>query len=191
MSNDTRERAMVVYAAHFAERGYRGTSLEAVATEVGVRKPTLYHHFPGGKETLHKLVALDFIDRQGRRLHEALRTSGGFAAQLRAIILAVADPTGADTSFGQYLFDSLDQLEGDVEKELREAYVSTLLHPVTERFRQAVSEGEAADRDPALLCNAFLHLARAVDMAQGDPDQTAAALADLFLDGARTPADPR
>jgi AcrR family transcriptional regulator len=48
VSTDTRTRAMSVYAAH----GYRGTSLEAVAREVGVRKPTLYHHLPGGKETL-------------------------------------------------------------------------------------------------------------------------------------------
>ncbi|GAA1003220.1 hypothetical protein GCM10009551_077780 [Nocardiopsis tropica] len=186
MTGDTRARAMSVYAAHFAARGYRGTSLEAVATEVGVRKPTLYHHFPGGKETLHKLVALDFIDRRGRSLQESLAAPGGLAAQLRAVIVgAVADPTGATSSFEQHLFDSLGQLEGDAEKELREAYVSRLLEPVTARLARAVAEGELADRDPALLCNAFLHLARAVDMAPGSPEEAAAALVSLFLDGAR------
>ncbi|MEE2041234.1 TetR/AcrR family transcriptional regulator [Nocardiopsis sp. CT-R113] len=186
MTNDTRARAMSVYAAHFAARGYRGTSLEAVATEVGVRKPTLYHHFSGGKETLHKLVALDFIERRGRSLQESLATPGGLVPQLRAVIVgAVADPTGATSSFEQHLFDSLDQLEGDVEKELREAYVSTLLEPVTARFAQAVAEGELTGADPALLCNAFLHLARAVDMAPGGPEEAAATLVSLFLDGAR------
>lgn len=188
MTTDTRVRAMNVYAAHFAAHGYRGASLEAVAREVGVRKPSLYHHFPGGKETLHKLVALDFITRRGEQLALALDTPGGLAEQLRAVVTtAVADPTGATTSFEQHLFDSLDQLEEDVQKELRDAYVSTLLDPMTARFRAAVAEGEVADRDPAVLCNAFLHLARAVDM-MGDPDQAADTLVGLFLDGARAAA---
>ncbi|MFE1167628.1 TetR/AcrR family transcriptional regulator [Nocardiopsis sp. NPDC058789] len=183
MSTDTRERAMSVYAAHFAAHGYRGTSLEAVAREVGVRKPTLYHHFPGGKETLHQQVALAFIERRGRALARALATEGELAAVLEAVITeAVADPTGADTSFDQYLFDSLDQLEADVRTTLRTAYVSALLDPLTEYLRGAVAAGALADRDPALLCNAFLHLARAVDLSGTEPG--ARVLVELFLDGA-------
>ncbi|QUX25487.1 MULTISPECIES: TetR/AcrR family transcriptional regulator [Nocardiopsis] len=188
MTTDTRTRAMTVYAAHFAAHGYRGASLEAVAREVGVRKPTLYHHFPGGKETLHQLVALDFIERRGRDLRRALDTEGDLDTVLRAVITeAVSDPTGADTSFDQHLFDSLDLLEDDVRTTIRTAYTAALLTPLTEHLRTAITAGELADRDPALLCNAFLHLARAVDMTGPDPEQGARALVSLFLDGARTP----
>jgi AcrR family transcriptional regulator len=52
--------------------GYQGLSLDAVAREAGIKKPTLYHHFPGGKETIYAEVAHDFIETQ----HTALFLDG-------------------------------------------------------------------------------------------------------------------
>ncbi|MBE3002432.1 TetR/AcrR family transcriptional regulator [Nocardiopsis sp. HNM0947] len=187
-STPTRARALQVYAEHFAAHGYRGTSLDAVAREVGVRKPSLYHHFPGGKETLHAEVALAAIESRGADLARALEVEGDLAAQLRAVITeAVADPTGATTSFEQHLFDSLPELDPGARERITQAYTRRLLEPMTERFARAVREGELAGREPGVLCNAFLHLARAVDM-MGDPGPAAEELVGLFLDGARAGA---
>jgi len=51
----TAERILDAAEALFAERGYAGATLRDVATEVGLRTPSLYNHFPS-KESLYAAV---------------------------------------------------------------------------------------------------------------------------------------
>ena len=51
----TAERILDAAEALFAERGYAGATLRDVATEVGLRTPSLYNHFPN-KESLYAAV---------------------------------------------------------------------------------------------------------------------------------------
>ena len=54
---DTRDRVLQAAQALFAEFGYRGTSLRDIAKRIGVRAPSLLHHFPS-KQQLY-LAVLD------------------------------------------------------------------------------------------------------------------------------------
>ena len=63
---DTRDRVLHVAQQLFAERGYRGTSLRDIAKRIGIKAPSLLHHFPS-KQQLYVAV----LDRMFQNIEDA------------------------------------------------------------------------------------------------------------------------
>jgi AcrR family transcriptional regulator len=106
-TTDARQRVLGVASRLFGERGYGGTSLQAISDHLGFTKAALYYHFPAKNDILAALadpvadrletIAGDYPDvsrPSGRRAMlgaylEALVEAGVLAAVL------MADPTAS------------------------------------------------------------------------------------------------
>lgn len=153
-----RRRPLVLDAALeiFVERGYRGTSMQAVADAVGVTKPVLYECFQNKDEML-----LALLDREERRLLDAitaaLPTSPSFdnleavlAAGLTAFLVAAGQAPnswrvvfdarrGSDSVVSTRVWRAREMLLGQLQ-ELVQAYLETVRTDDVERKAPVVAE---------------------------------------------------
>lgn len=83
----TRAHLIDVATQLFAAHGYDGTSIQAVLTDAGVSRGSLYHHFPG-KDALFLAVLEDVGARIGRQGTDLMRDAPDPVAALRAGCLA-------------------------------------------------------------------------------------------------------
>ena len=92
MHADTRQRLLDIAEQLFAERGFYGVSIAAIASEVGFTKQGLLHYF-NSKEKLYgaivQRISDDFQDHQ----RAALQASEDPAERLGKFYAALAEPT--------------------------------------------------------------------------------------------------
>lgn len=92
MHADTRQRLLDIAEQLFAERGFYGVSIAAIASEMSLTKQGLLHYF-NSKEKLYgaivQRISDDFQDHQ----REALQASEDPAERLEKFYAALAEPT--------------------------------------------------------------------------------------------------
>lgn len=104
MAQDTRERLLDQAEPLFAERGFYGVSIAAIANELGLTKQALLHHF-GSKEKLYGEV-LKRISTRFETL-ETTPVSSDPTERLTAFLLALHAEDGTSTDATRILMREL------------------------------------------------------------------------------------
>lgn len=91
-----RAEILTAAAAHFARRGFHGTSLEDIGAAVGMSGPGIYRHFPGKESLLSEMlleISQRLLDEGSRRAIAAPDPAAALDALLRwHIDFALSEP---------------------------------------------------------------------------------------------------
>ena len=87
-TRDTRARVVDAAIVAFGGRGYDATSLDAVASELGIRKQTILYHFPS-KEALLDAAIDRAAEDLSLTLEEALASAGQGWDRVEAVVRSV------------------------------------------------------------------------------------------------------
>ena len=145
-----------IAARLFAERGYQGTSLADLAEQLGVQKPSLYHHIASKEDLLWAIVdraAAAFELAADRATDE---TGGADAVgRLAALVEAHVEVVTADPERSSVFVTEWRHLSGG-----RRAVIAGRRDAYERRVRDLIADGRAvgafAPVDPALAATFLL-----------------------------------
>jgi TetR/AcrR family transcriptional regulator len=137
---DVSARSLAAATRLFAKRGVEATSIQDIATEVGVTKPAVLHHFPS-KEDLRRAVFASILDHWRERLPAILLAAtasedrfDGVLGELRAFFSA--DPDRARL-VAREMFDRPDEL-----RELMRVHVRPWIGAIVAYIDRGKARGE-------------------------------------------------
>lgn len=164
----TRQHLIEVATELFADRGYEGTSIEAVLERAGVSRGSLYHHF-AGKERLFEAVVEAVHAQVGEATLAAAAASGATKPYglLKAAELAWIRLAGDAVVRRILLIDAPTVLGWRRWRDIEERYGLGMLKTV-------LQEAADAGRVPAQFVEPFAHIL----LATGNELALVIALAD-------------
>lgn len=145
---DRRETILRTAARLFAERGFEGTSLDAVADELGMHKATLYHYINSKQEVLYQVLVQSFGDLD--EVIVAVQDRGlPVVDRLRHFALALA--RAQNNEYGRCLaMVGARPLEGTASQKIRD-FQRKLDVTVRGLVQEGMTTGELKACDPGLV----------------------------------------
>jgi len=180
----TRGRVLQAADRLWSERGVRGASLDDIAREAAVTKPTVYYYFPD-KSALLTAVICGVLEEHGIGLRTAAR-HGARARDRLASVLAYL--VSARCSGPRLLRDGAVGLTVDQTSQARSAFFRHFFSPVQQVLDEGVRSGELRQMDTAFATQVLFNL---VDPWTGreavpggrDAQQLASDIVGVLVDG--------
>jgi AcrR family transcriptional regulator len=183
-----RENEIVDAAARvFAERGYHGTSTQAIADVLGMRQASLYYYFPS-KEAALELVCLRGTDGFVEAAEAVVEGAGTPLEKLASLIAAHLAPieTRADyvkvfINERRYLPDASRRRLGRKTRRIERCFEQVILAGIADGSIRRDVDARLAMLAVLGMCNAVINW-REVDRGR-DMARIAGAFAALISDG--------
>lgn len=142
--SEAREKVIAVADRLFSERGYKAVMLTEIAAEVGMRHPSLYHHFPKGKEQLYVEVMERNLTQHQRGVEQAVNRA---QPDIRSQLLAAAEwfLSQPPMDLMRLIHSDMPAIDAAAGQRLVNLSYAALMLPIKTILEQAVRRGEMAD----------------------------------------------
>lgn len=149
-TRNTRKRILEVAERDFARFGYEAAHMEAIATEVGVRKTALYHHFPS-KGAIYDEIMVGMLDAL-HGLVDSLPDAGNASAQLTRLIEGLEGLLEKRRTWAQlFVRLFLDETREPVVSPKVASHLDELVAKLSAFFRAGAADGHFVDVPPLQL----------------------------------------
>jgi TetR/AcrR family transcriptional regulator len=150
----TRERVLKAADRLWSERGVRGASLEDIAREAAVTKPTVYYYF-ADKSALYTAVVCNVLEAHGGGLRSAARRGARARERLAS---ALAFLISARCSGPRLMRDGGVTVTLEQNSQARTAFFRHFFSPVQQLLDEGVRSGELRQMDTAFATQALFNL---------------------------------
>ena len=180
-AQDTRQLALDAVADLIHLHGYNGVSMNALAKAVGVRKASLYHHFPEGKEQLVLEMLERMIHHHSVGYQAAIDKGASVAERLEAIFRFSQKEAAGLSSI---VVDSVRFLSEEHQTHVSALFFENQYERIRSVLADGVTAGELREHDVTLSTWMFLssmsELGRVTDLKDAN---LAKRVVRLFLGG--------
>lgn len=172
-------------AALFDKVGYHNTSMQMLADEVGLGKPTLYHYFPSKVSIFYAIH-----DTHIRILIDGLVHEAGAdpIASLRSACIDILGQIANHPGYVRAFMDNYADLEGPMREAIRKAR-NSYFESVKGIIVDGIERGKFRDCDPVITTYGFLGMCNwaykwyPAMAGKRSPAEVADALCQPFFDG--------
>jgi len=184
-----REDIIQASADLFEKVGYHRATMQLLAEEVGLGKPTLYHYFKSKNEILYAIHQGTIT--QVLKLHRT-RVSKNLPPEdlLRGIASDMVAFIKKHPGYTRAFFDHIDELEPEHKQEIK-AQRDEYMEATIDVIRQGIASGKFKDTDPRLATLAFFGMINWTykwihTEKRASVNKLASHFCDLFLDGLKS-----
>lgn len=158
LKSETRERVMAAAEAIFAESGFRGATMAAIAERAGISTGNVYRYFASKEELFETLFPESFADE----LMRLLRKRVGSLTRTADLLELDAEARGDAEALLRFWVEHrrkvvvlLDRAEGSARADVRGRFVEALVRPTSDSLRERAGGRRLAKVERLLLRQLF------------------------------------
>jgi AcrR family transcriptional regulator len=154
-SENTRARAIEAADALLHQHGYHGVSMDAIAKNIGIRKASLYHHFPEGKDQIMLEIAERLIEFDSLGFQNALETGNTVRQRLEAMAVFIFKDK---RQTNRVLRETMRFMPLEHQHVLGSGFFGQIFAKAHQVFESGIANGELRSHDTRFSAFAFLSL---------------------------------
>lgn len=160
--SESKLRILTVAENLFMEKGYEVVKLRDIADALGIKQPSLYYHFPDGKEQIYVEVVMTALKRLNIQL-ENLITSHG--SSIRQTMLAIGRWAHEEMKMSPVVMTKVDMplLSQENQRKISKMLFENIFFPIQQMFQRGIDTGIIREVNTFVITGILLSMIEAME----------------------------